>query len=241
MRKSLSVLAVIFALLAVALPAQAGTTTNGDLTITATDQVMQPSCYHYTNVSYAANAAHWSLTVEILKTGAMGDSSFVSGEGPGSGTLSTYLCDSLDGAGTYTVHAVLSPYDADYNPLPLVVADTTFALAAPPVATTLGIAVVTKTSHGTITTLSRGKTACVGVRLLRGTHYLNRARVTLQAHLSHHAWHNVTTRTTATMAGHKGMSIVKARLLHTTYFRWVYAGSSTSKASRSASRKIRVI
>ena len=39
----------------------------------------------------------------------------------------------------------------------------------------------------------------------------------------------------------RGMAIVKARPLHTTYYRWVYAGSSTSKASHSASRKIRVI
>jgi hypothetical protein len=266
---------VLAALLALgfATPATAGSATNGVLTITAADRALQPACYDYQNMTYSVTGGNsWSLKVDVYKSTGIGDFDYATGDAAGSGLLSAYLCATLDGPGTYTVRAVLTSYDSNFNALPNVEAYTTFELSAPapvvppvvpapvvpapvvpapvvpapvvpaPVAkatTKTGIAAVSK-SGDTIKTLQRGKAAFVGTRVLRGSTWLNGARVTLQSHPAGRPWASVATRRTATMAGTKGMAIVKVKPRVTTYYRWVLASTGTSKASHSATAKIKV-
>jgi hypothetical protein len=236
--------------LGVAAPAAAGTATNGVLTISATDQVMQSACYHYQNMTYSVTSTTpWTLNVDVLKAGAVGGSDYASGDGvaAASGLLSAFLCDSLDGPGTYTVRAVLTSYDGGAA-LPNVETSTTFELTAPvvaptpvvKVATRIGIAIVSRSGHQTHK-VRRGNAAYVGTRLLRGTStWVNGARVTLQAHRAHRAWGNIATRTTATKGGFRSIAVVKVRPASTTFYRWIYRGNSTSQASASRVSKIRV-
>lgn len=146
--KVIAVLAGLVLALGPVTPAAAGTGTNGPLTIIATDQVLQPGCYTYPNLTYTVtHPTHWSLQVTVSRPGAVGDSDFASGDGPTSGALGAFLCESVDGPGTYTVHAVLTPYDSAYNRLPDVAADTTFVLSLPPaVATTMTISASPRTA-----------------------------------------------------------------------------------------------
>jgi hypothetical protein len=262
---------VLAALLALgfAMPATAGGgATNGVLTITAADRALQPGCYDYQNMTYSVTGGNsWSLKVDVYKSTGIGDFDYATGDGAKSGLLSAYLCATLHGPGTYTVRAVLTSYDSNFNALPNVEAYTTFELSAPapvvppvvpapvvpapvvpapvvpaPVAkasTKTGIAVVSK-SGDTIKTLQRGKPAFVGTRVLRSGTWLNGVRVTLQSHKVGRPWTNVTTRTTATMAGTKGMAIAKVKPRVTTYYRWLFAGTGTSTGSNSAAVKIKV-
>jgi len=122
-------------LIALAPPASAGTGTDGPLTISASDQVLQQSCFDYQNLSYSVDLANdigWSLQVDVYKVGAStsAGSDSARGDGPDTGLLSAYLCDSLDGAGTYTVRAVLTSHDSSYNNLPNVVSYTSFVMSA---------------------------------------------------------------------------------------------------------------
>ena len=147
-RKIVALIAGLMLAVGFVTPAVAGTGTNGPLTITATDQVLKPGCYDYQNLTYSVSfATHWSLQVDVDRPGAVGDTSFASGDGPKTGVLGDYLCETLDGPGTYSVRAVLTPYDSSYNQLPNVQADTTFVLSPPPaVATTMTITASPRTA-----------------------------------------------------------------------------------------------
>lgn len=258
---ALAAAAALALTIGVAPAASAGTATSGVLTVTASDQLMRYGCYDYQNMTYTVGSADsWSLDVDIYKTGAIGSFDFAYGDGPGTGLLSAYLCDSMDGPGTYTVRAVLTSHDANYNALPNVEASTTFVLSTPivtppppppvvvtpppvvapvvKVATTTGIAGVNR-SGDEIHAVDAGRVAYMGTRVRRAGKWLNGARVVLQSHRVNRPWSTLLTRTTTTIDGYRGMAIVKVWPLRTTTYRWVFAATATSLSSRSAAWRIR--
>jgi hypothetical protein len=115
--------------------------TSGSLTINPPqDTVLYTDCYEYP-YSYAVTPPSSEWTVEITLEdpfGAVESGDYLSDSDPASGQESFFLCGGgIDDTGTYTIRAVMSWYDSQYNKTvepPLV---TTFTLDKPATRTTL--------------------------------------------------------------------------------------------------------
>lgn len=133
--------------LAAADTARAGTDSSGPLTITANNQSLKPGCTYYP-ISYDVNGVtDWILSVNV--TGPHGGGDYLiasSDQDPDSGTVRAFLCDSLDGAGTYSVEADLTNFNgADSN------AATTFVMSKARTSTSLTVSPTRSKTGGYVT------------------------------------------------------------------------------------------
>jgi len=110
-----------------------------------------------------------------------------------------------------------------------------------PVRTATALAIGATDGHGhALRRLARGRVGYVTAVLRSGSRGVNGARVLLQAHRSGRGWSTVATRTTATVNAVRGAAVLRVRPSATTYYRWVYRGSSTRRPSQSAVRRLPV-
>jgi hypothetical protein len=216
----------IVGLLIGALPARAGSVSDGTLAITAPDQAgMGTGCLNY-RITYTVGAPlsgySWQLTINVTKAGAAGDSLFASGDGPGSGTVYAFLCGFTDGPGTYKVQASLtSTSDVDFSTGPSDQLSTTLGVCS-------GACPVPKLLTSLVAVLQKGSPDIVRAHLTYGTHNTYGTTpisgiVTLWMHYAGTTkWTLVGTATTDRL----GWAYIATRPKYWTAYHWTFSGNA---------------
>jgi hypothetical protein len=148
-----------------ALPAAAGTGSNGPLTIAAADAYLFRDCARYPIRYTAAVGAgfDWELSLSVQEpSGAESSSTSENGTGPASGSLTPQMCDLLDGAGTYGLVATLTVTDPDtFTTIGTFEARTTWVLRRAASAATILLARL-RAARGSSVGISGRATAAAG-------------------------------------------------------------------------------
>ncbi len=205
----------------------AGSNSDGTLSLSAANQSLRSGCANYPiaySVSDVLAGYSWNLQFNISKSGSVGAFAYASGDGPSSGTVYAFLCDNLDGHGTFSVQATLTSYsDTDASTGPSDQLDTTLVICA-------GACPVPRVRPSLAASIKRGRSDVVIAHLLRSGNPMSGAWLTLWSHpKSSTRW----TTTKRVKTGGSGWATVLVRPKRWTAYRWTYAGSSTTYAATS--------
>jgi|GEM_PF-6574244 len=218
-----------------------GTATNGPLSINAETQFVRRNCVDYP-IGYAVATPagqEWELDLSVqLPNGDEADADYEYGSAPVSASMNAFLCDSLEGAGTYTVVATLVLRNDLYQPVGTYEARTTWTLVKGASQTTVRLSKSVVNRGGTVTIRGRvtGKTGpYAGVSA-------GSVDVKLQYRLAGTTrWHRIGTVTADRYGHYAARRVPVTTRARAAYVRAKFAGDDVLTRSTSPQAKLRVL